>query len=270
MTNTSSMYASNCKEYAQYALENKQLASSTRKEWTMLINRLPLDQFPYPPKEIDLWNMVNTRYPNPRTKRSTIATLNILLGTTMKVGRESHPIFDLPDFEEVDAYIQTPKNKYQKRVQMYANLMLHAGLRIGETMYKHKVIKNSIHVEFQRVAHDNSIQKSKTVGQVLLPDWLMDEYRDWEVDCSSHRCLKDWFYIYFHSKEGIPFPNLSPHKLRHMYATYYATKVPPSTLMKQLRHSSVTTTMAYYVHIDENHLMNVLNEGRKHLRVVND
>jgi integrase len=82
--------------------------------------------------------------------------------------------------------------------------------------------------------------------------------------------LKDWFYIYFHSKEGIPFPNLSPHKLRHMYATYYATKVPPSTLMKQLRHSSVTTTMAYYVHIDENHLMNVLNEGRKHLRVVND
>jgi len=59
----------------------------------MLINRLPLDQFPYPPKEIDLWNMVNTRYPNPRTKRSTIATLNNLLGTTMKVGRESHPIF---------------------------------------------------------------------------------------------------------------------------------------------------------------------------------
>ena len=153
---------------------------------------------------------------------------------------------------------------------MYANLMLHAGLRIGETMYKHKVIKNSIHVEFQRIAHDNSIQKAKTVGQVLLPDWLMDEYRDWEVDCSSHRCLRDWFHIYFHSKEGIPFPNLSPHKLRHMYATYYATKVPPSTLMKQLRHSSVTTTMAYYVHVDENHLMNVLNEGRKHLRVVND
>jgi hypothetical protein len=28
--------------------------------------------------------------------------------------------------------------------------------------------------------------------------------------------------------------------------------------------------MAYYVHVDENHLMNVLNEGRKHLRVVND
>jgi hypothetical protein len=28
--------------------------------------------------------------------------------------------------------------------------------------------------------------------------------------------------------------------------------------------------MAYYVHIDENHLMNVLNEGRKNLRVVND
>jgi hypothetical protein len=98
---------------------------------TMPINGLPLDQFPYPPKENDLCNMVNARYLNPRNRRSTIATLNILLGTTMKVGREGHPISDLSDFEKVDAYIQTPRNKYQKRRRMYATLMLHASLRIG-------------------------------------------------------------------------------------------------------------------------------------------
>jgi hypothetical protein len=51
----------------------------------------------------------------------------------MKTGKPSHPVFDLPDFEELDSYIQTPKNKYQARCRMYTNLMLHAGLRIGET-----------------------------------------------------------------------------------------------------------------------------------------
>jgi integrase len=153
---------------------------------------------------------------------------------------------------------------------MYANLMLHGGLRISETMIKHKIIKNSINIEFQRVAHDNSIQKAKTTGLVILPNWLLDEYKDWDVDCSSHRCLKDWFSIYFKSKVGIGFPSLSPHKLRHMYATYLATKVPPSVLQKQMRHSKIETTMNYYVHVDEGHLLNVLNASRNHLRVVND
>jgi integrase len=264
------MYGSNCKEYAQYALSIKPLASSTKKEWMMLINRLPLEDFPYPPQEIALWDMVNSRYPNPRTKKGVLQALNAILGTKMKTGKPVPVVFDLPAFEELDSYIQTPQNKYQARCRMYANLMLHAGLRIGETMIKHKIVKNGIHVEYQRVAHDNSIQKAKTTGLVVLPDWLIYEYREWKVDCTSHRCLKDWFFIYFNQKVGIPFPNLSPHKLRHMYATHLATKVPPSVLQKQMRHSSVETTMNYYVHVDESHLLGVLNEGRNHLRVINN
>jgi len=270
MSNTHNVYGSNCKEFAHYALNNKQLASSTRNEWKMLINRLPLESFPYPPNEVEIWNMVNERYPNPRTKRGVLQALNALLGIKMKVGAPSHPIFDLPEFEELDSYIQAPKNKYQKRCRMYANLMLHAGLRIGETMYKHQIIKNFIHVEYQRIKHDNSIQKAKTVGKVMLPDWLMDEYKDWKVDDIHHRTLREWFNIYFHSKVGLPFPDLTPHKLRHMYATYYATKVPPITLMKQLRHNNINTTMSYYVHVDEGHLLNELNKDRRHLRVVNN
>jgi hypothetical protein len=86
----------------------------------------------------------------------------------MKTGKPSHPVFDLPDFEELDSYIQTPKNKYQARCRMYANLMLHAGLRIGETQYKHQIVKNSINVEYQRIITDNSIQKAKTTGLSLL------------------------------------------------------------------------------------------------------
>jgi hypothetical protein len=129
------MYGSNCKEFALYALSDKQLASSTKKEWTMLLNRLPLQEFPYPPKEIDIWNMVNSRYQNPRTKRSVLQALNCLLGIRMKTGKPSSPIFDLPDFEELNGYIQTPKNKYQSRCRMFANLMLHGGLRISGCIF---------------------------------------------------------------------------------------------------------------------------------------
>jgi hypothetical protein len=74
------MYDSNLKEYAQYILDNKQIAVSTRAEWNMLIKRLPLEDFTYPPVEIDLYNMVAKKYPNPRTRRGVLQTLNCLLG----------------------------------------------------------------------------------------------------------------------------------------------------------------------------------------------
>jgi integrase len=148
-------------------------------------------------------------------------------------------------------------------------LMLHAGLRIGETQYKHQIVKNSINVEFQRIYYDNSVQTAKTQGLVVLPNWLLEEYRDWKVNVNSHRTLREWMGTYLgHSKNGIGFPSLTPHKLRHMYATYYATKLPPSVLQKQLRHSSIETTMSYYVHIKEEQILNVLNKVPVQLSLV--
>jgi len=49
MSHTSNMYGSNLKEYAQNVIDNKQIAVSTRAEWNMLIKRLPLEDFTYPP-----------------------------------------------------------------------------------------------------------------------------------------------------------------------------------------------------------------------------
>jgi hypothetical protein len=63
------MYGSNLKEYAQNVLDNKQIAVSTRAEWNRLIKRLPLEDFTYPPVEIDLFKMVTNKYSNPRTRR---------------------------------------------------------------------------------------------------------------------------------------------------------------------------------------------------------
>jgi hypothetical protein len=147
--------------------------------------------------------------------------------------------------------------------------MLHAGLRIGETQYKHQILKNSINIEFQRIFYDNSVQTAKTQGLVVLLDWLLAEYKDWKVDVSTHRILRDWMWTYFgHEKNGIGFPNLIPHKLHHMYSTYYATKFPPSVLQKQLRHSSIETTMSCYVNIKNYLILNVLNEKPVQLTLV--
>lgn len=76
-----------------------------------------------------------------------------------------------------------------------------------------------------------------------------------------------WTY-FGHGKNGIGFPNLTSHKLRHMYATYYATKFPPSVLQKQLRHSSIETTMSYFVNIKDDLILNVLNEKPVQLTLV--
>jgi hypothetical protein len=57
MAHTTNMCGSNLKEYAKHILDNKQIAVSTRAEWNRLIKRLPLENFTYPPVEIDLYNI---------------------------------------------------------------------------------------------------------------------------------------------------------------------------------------------------------------------
>jgi hypothetical protein len=187
MTDSNNMYGANLKEYALDVLRNKQIARSTFINWQGVIKNLPLENYQFPPNPTEIYNMVSEKYSNPRTKRAILQTLNCLLGIKMKTGKATFPIHDLPEFEEVSSVIQSPKNKYQARCRMYANLMLHAGLRIGETQYKHQIVKNSINVEFQRIYHDNSVQTAKTQGLVVLPDWLLEEYRDWRVDVNTHR-----------------------------------------------------------------------------------
>ncbi len=277
MANRHNMYGANLKEYTLEVLRNKQEARSTMINWTGVIKNLPLENYQCPPNPTEIYNMVADKYSNPRTKRAVLQTLNCLLGIKIKTSKASFPIHDLPDFEEVSSIIQKPKNKYQARCRMYANLMLHAGLRIGETQYKHQILKNSINVEFQRIFYDNAVQTAKTQGLVVLLDWLLAEYKDWKLDVSAHRTLRDWMWTYFSDgKNGIGFPNLTPHKLHHMYATYYATKFPPSVLQKQLRHSRIETTISYYVNIKDDLILNILNEkpvqlicsNNKHIRAI--
>ena len=130
MANSNNMYGANLKEYALEVLRNKQVARSTMINWTGVIKNLPLENYQYPPNPTEIYNMVSDKYSNPRTKRAVLQTLNCLLGIKMKTGKASFPIHDLPDFEEVSSIIQKPKNKYQARCRMYANLFKWLSIRV--------------------------------------------------------------------------------------------------------------------------------------------
>lgn len=240
----------NAQEFAQYVLMTKRLAPSTKDNWQRMIKYLNLDQYSMPISDDDIYEIAE-RYSNPRTKKGVILTLNAIFGTKAKSGKQIPLQLDLPTLPEVSEYFNNCD------MRMYFNLMLHAGLRIGETMVKHKMTKSGIDVQFQRLKFDNSIHKAKTTGLVVLPDWLYEEYKSWEPLPYVHHSIRERLKNRIRKS---PWPYLSPHKFRHMYASHYAFIMPIAGLQRQMRHSSVKTTMEYYTHIKEADIQLILNK----------
>jgi len=240
----------NAHEFAQYVLLTKKLAPSTRDNWTRLIRYLNLDQYQMPITDSDVYKIVE-RYSNPRTKKGVILALNAIFGTKTESGPAVPLNLDLPTLPEVSEHFNASD------MRMYFNLMIHAGLRIGETLYKHKMTKSGIDVQFQRLKFNNAIHPAKTTGIVVLPDWLYEEYKTWEPLPFVHHSIRDRLKIRIRKS---PWPYLTPHKFRHIYATHYAFKMPIGALQRQMRHSSIKTTMEYYTHIREADIQLILNK----------
>lgn len=62
------------------------------------------------------------------------------------------------------------------------------------------------------------------------------------------------------SSAGIPF-NVTPHLLRHTYATEMAPIIAPEALQHQLGHEHLSTTLGTYYHQDPEHVGNQVNLG---------
>jgi integrase len=254
MTNICGMYEKhNAFDFAQFVLNNKTLAPSTRDNWQRLIKYLNLDQYEMPITDKDIYKIVE-RYSNPRTKKSVILTLNSLFGTKAKSGPSLPLDLDLPCLDEVSEYFD------KSDMRMYFNLMLHAGLRIGETLVKHKMTRSGIDVQFQRIKCDNTVQPAKTRGVVVLPDWLYEEYKSWEPLPLVHQAIRERLKNRIRKS---PWPYLTPHKFRHIYASHYANLMPVAAVQKQMRHSTSKTTLMYYTHVKESDILKVLNVRQK-------
>ena len=236
----------NCYEYAQSVLISKPLKKSTSQEYLSVCRSLKMDQIEYPPNASQLTNLLEGIF-NLHTRKTSAIDIKSIYGIKVKVPSPVPLELDLPDFEDLNEVIKGT------RYEMYALLMLHAGFRIGETLVKQPIKGNAILINRQKTI-DGELTTSKSEGLVVVPGWLLELYKDWEPTHHYNTVYLGLKRLFV--RNGFQF--MTPHKLRHSYATYYSMKIPPEALRKQMRHKRIATAMQYYVHIKEQDLVNVM------------
>lgn len=236
----------NCYEYAQSVLISKPIKKSTSQEYLSVCRSLKMDQIEYPPNASQLTNLLEGVF-NVNTRRKCAIAIKSIYGIKVKVPSAVPLELDLPNFEDLNEVIKGT------RYEMYALLMLHAGFRIGETLVKQPIKGNAILINRQKTI-DGELTTSKSEGLVIVPEWLLERYEDWEPTLHYNTVYLGLKRLFV--RNG--FSLMTPHKLRHAYATYYSMKIPPEALRKQMRHKRIATAMQYYVHIKQEDLIGVM------------
>ncbi len=247
-----------CHKYALAQIDEKPLAWNTRQNYINIINKvIPHDL--EMPLTAPMANQLLSKIVNPNSRRAMTIAINSLFGLELKKPKAVKWEGDIPDFEVLDALIQS-----SPKIRMYGNLMLHAGFRISETLAKQRIKGVGIMVESQRL-RNGEVYPAKTMGQVIPPTWLLEEYRDWSPKYINGNSVGSMFNRLFKSN-GMH--DMTAHKLRHAFATYYAKKLPIEGLRKQMRHTSIQTTMGFYVHVSDEEISSVMHT--RPLRAVNN
>jgi len=240
------MEYAHCLDYAQSVLSEKPIKDVTYRNYLSVCKSLKLDHIPYPPSAQQLTSLLST-VTNPNSKRAKAIVLKSIFGIKIKVKASQSLHIDLPPFEELHELVSNC------RWNMYGLLMLHAGFRLGETLVKQPIKGNYVNVTIQKDAF-NCITNSKSQGLVLIPPFLLEQYVSWTPTHHYHSIQLGFQRLF--KKAGME--QMTPHKLRHAYATYYADKMSPEALRRQLRHSDIATTMKYYVQVNEKDLLRVM------------
>lgn len=236
----------NCYEYAQSVLPNKAIKKSTSYEYLSVCRSLKLNEIEYPPTKQQLTDLLSGVF-NVNTRRKCAIAIKSIFDIKVKTPSPAPLELDLPPFEMLDEIVR------HSRYEMYGLLMLHAGFRLGETLVKQPIKGNAIHINRQKTI-DNELTTAKSEGLVIVPDWLLERYKEWEPTHHYNTIYLGLKRLFKRNEIGF----MTPHKLRHAYATYYSMKMPPEALRRQMRHKRITTAMQYYVHIREEDLINVM------------
>jgi len=164
-------------------------------------------------------------------------------------------IYQFPEQEHLDYLIS--KSKY--RLQLF--LCMYGGLRLGEAcaVTPKKLEGNYLRVDEAFSQDGMHLGSPKTVGRVLLPEWLADEVRamtpdqHWRIGMTTKMVSSSIYKISrFKGAEyltgGKP---INPHMLRHWYATDMIKRgISPEVVRRQMRHARIETTMRVYVQVN--------------------
>jgi len=237
----------NAMEFALTEINNKSIKTSTKREYLSICKNLGLEKLEMPLNLQEITQILAGIY-NDNSRRKCAIALRSIYGLKIRISSASPAELDLPPFEQLHEIIQNSRN-----YAMYGNLMLHCGMRIGETVVKQPVKGNVIVVNRQKNGY-NEITSSKSSGPVVAPGWLLERYADWEP---AHHYNTVYLGITrLFRKYGLP--QITCHKLRHAYASHYSQLLSPEALRKQMRHRNVQTTMSYYVHVSEEMIQSAL------------
>lgn len=168
-------------------------------------------------------------------------------------------IYQFPEQEHLDYLIS--KSKY--RLQLF--LCMYGGLRLGEAcaVTPKKLEGNYLRVDEAFSQDGMHLGSPKTVGRVLLPEWLAEEVRTmspnqfWRIGMTTKMVSSSIYKISRfkgaeHLTGGKP---INPHMLRHWYATDMIKRgISPEVVRRQMRHKKIETTMRVYVQVNNRDL----------------
>ena len=157
--------------------------------------------------------------------------------------------------EEAQNLLRQPNKRYPTGLRNKAmmSLMLHCGLRISEVV---NLRPSNINLTKGKLRVENG--KGNKDRDLAIPDYLIDLLDSWR----KKRPQGDYFFSTlkgeklsaryvqnmvkrYAQKAGIT-KNISPHNLRHTYATqYYKQTKDIETLRRILGHSDISTTTIY-------------------------
>jgi integrase len=187
--------------------------------------------------------------------------------TARSIFKDINKCQDLPVLESISRIYQFPaqehldflisKSKY--RLQLF--LCMYGGLRVGEAcaVTPAKLEGNYLRVDEAFSQDGLHLGSPKTVGRVLLPDWLADEVRTmtsdqyWKIGMSTKKVSASIYKIsrFKNAQQLTGGKGINPHMLRHWYATDMIKRgINPEVVRRQMRHKKIETTMRVYAQVN--------------------
>ncbi len=235
-------------EFALVTLRNRLLRESTLHSYLQTVRHLGLVEVPMVELSLSLLWQALESVPNQNTRRKHIIALRSVFKDepwirSLRIPKSSARVYDLPDTDTLRLALMLSPYELQGLLMMYG------GLRIAEACaVSPKDLKGNVLQVHKQMDEAGRILTAKTVGDVVLPDWLCDRVRTMKRFNSTPGAVRESLRRNG-AKVGIV---LGPHMLRHNYATLLVRKgVNPEIARQQLRHSDLKTTLGYYAQIDK-------------------
>ena len=174
--------------------------------------------------------------------------------TKLKTEKAIIPSIKKEDLNRIINYMNNSKITNKNKLIFY--LMLTTGIRTNELLHiKNKNInieEMTIYLEFTKTGHPRFIYINPSLKELILK--VKNNYEFLFTDENNNQMTSNGIKMFFrHLKEDVHVDILSPHKLRHYYATnLYEKSLDIYLVSKLLGHTNIKTTQIYLDLNDKN------------------